>query len=160
MSEKWYILIVKPRNEIKVSKMLAELDIEVYCPLVKEIRTWSDRKKTVYTPLFKSYVFVRLQDKERQAAFVVPGVTRYLFWLGKPAVVREEEMDALQKWLSNENVEELSLSKLAPGDTMPITKGVLKDNSGIVQQIGKTRVKLILQGSGVVVNLKIRDLIN
>ena len=159
MSKKWYILIVKSRNEIKVSEMLAESNIEVYCPLRKEIRTWSDRKKTVYEPLFKSYVFVRLMEKERQSVFVVPGITRYLFWLGKPAVVRDEEMDALQKWLSDENVEEITLSKFNPGEKLIIKHGFLKDKNAVVQEVGKKRVRLVIQGLGVVINMKLKELV-
>ena len=93
----WYVLYVQSRKEKKVAEMLQEMKVQVYCPHIKEIRQWSDRKKTIESPLFKSYVFVRLQDRERQLVFGVPGVVRYLFWLGKPAVVRDEEIQAIKK---------------------------------------------------------------
>ncbi len=88
----WFVLYVKPQNEIKVGKALTALGIEVFCPTKKEVRQWSDRKKTVEVPLFKSYVFVKLEAQNRNQVFSVPGVVRYLFWLGKPAVVRDEEI--------------------------------------------------------------------
>ena len=155
----WYVLYVKPKFEKKVAEMLRKMQVEVYCPLRKEIRTWSDRKKTVYEPLFKSYVFVRLKEKERQSVFVVPGIIRYLFWLGKPAVVRDEEMDALQNWLSDENVEEITLSKFVPGEKLTIKQGFLKDKNAVVQQVGKKRVKLVIEGLGVVVSIKLKELV-
>ncbi len=159
MLKNWYILIVKPKYEIKIATKLTALNLEVYCPLVEEIRIWSDRKKKVNAPLFKSYVFVRLTEKERQSVFVAPGVVRYLFWLGKSAIVRDEEMDTLQKWLSNENVEDVTLTKFIPGEKLTIKNGILKDKNVIVQEVGKTRVRLVIQGLGVVLNMKLKDLI-
>lgn len=158
MSKNWFILIVKSKNEIKVSEQLAAMGFEVYCPVVKEVRMWSDRKKTVEVPLFKSYVFIYVTEKERSSVFTVPGVMRYLFWLGRPAVVRETEMSTLQEWLS-EDVGEVTLAKIVAGDTVTIKKGVLKDKDALVQQVGKKRVRLVIQGLGMVINLKLKELI-
>ena len=158
MLKQWYILIVKSRNEIKIAKQLAELNIDVYCPTVKEVRIWSDRKKTVVVPLFKSYLFVHLTEKERCSAFAVPGVVRYLFWLGKPAIVRDDEMETLKTWLSNEHVEDVSVSKIVPGDQLTIQQGLLKNKNAIVQEVGKKRVKLLIPGLGMVVNVKLKEL--
>ena len=153
---KWY---VQSRKEKKVAEMLQEMQIEVYCPIVKEIRQWSDRKKTVENPLFKSYVFVRLQDRERKVVFGVPGVVRYLFWLGKPAIVRDEEIKTIKEWLENDNVEEITLSKLIPGDELHIKNGILKDQRAVIREVGKKRIRLVIQGLGIVVNAKIKDVV-
>lgn len=155
----WYVLYVQSRKEKKVAEMLQEMKVQVYCPHIKEIRQWSDRKKTIESPLFKSYVFVRLQDRERQLVFGVPGVVRYLFWLGKPAVVRDEEIQAIKKWLEEDEVEEITLSKLVPGDELHIKNGILKNQKAVIQEVGKTRIRLVLAGLGVVVNAKIKDVI-
>ena len=155
----WYVIYTKPQNEIKVASALEKMGITTFCPVQTEIRQWSDRKKKVKTPLFKSYVFVQLQELERNLVFSVPGVVRYLFWLGKPALVRDEEMDTLQKWLSNENVEDLTLTKFIPGEKLTIKNGILKDKNVIVQEVGKTRVRLVIQGLGVVLNMKLKNLI-
>lgn len=155
----WYVLYVIPKNEKKVADMLQKMQLEVYCPLIKEVRQWSDRKKTIESPLFKSYVFVRLKDKERQIAFGVPGVVRYLFWLGKPAVVRDEEITTIKKWLEDDGIEEITLSKLIPGDELFLKKGILKDHRAIIQEVGKKRVRLVIPGLGVVLNAKIKDVV-
>ncbi len=156
---KWYVLYVQSRKEKKVANMLQDMQIEVYCPVVKEIRQWSDRKRTIENPLFKSYVFVRLNDKERQTVFGVPGVVRYLFWLGKPAVVRDEEINTIKNWLEDEDVEEITLSKLIPGDELYIKNGILKDHKAIIQEVGKKRMRLVIPGLGVVLNAKIKDVV-
>ena len=155
----WFVLYVQSRKERKVAEMLKELKVEVYCPHIKEIRQWSDRKKTVETPLFKSYVFVRLADKDRQVVFGVPGVVRYLFWLGQPAIVREDEICTIKKWLEEDEVEEITLSKLIPGDELHIKNGILKNQKAVIQEVGKTRIRLVLSGLGVGVNAKIKDVV-
>jgi len=159
MTKNWYVLYVKPKNEKKVAERLSSHQLDVYCPMIKEVKQWSDRKKTIEVPLFKSYVFVNITECERQKVFEVPGVVRYLFWLGKPAIVRDIEMETLKKWLSDDTVENYSLTKLESGDRVAIKRGALKDKQAEIIEIGKTRVKLILEGMGVVLNMKIKDLV-
>ena len=65
----------------KVAELLQKNGVEVFCPLVKLKKNWSDRKKIVEAPLFKSYVFVNLSEKDRNVVFNLPGVIRYIFWL-------------------------------------------------------------------------------
>ena len=134
----------------------------MYCPVVKEVRVWSDRKKTIEVPLFKSYVFVQLLEKERQLVFSVPGVIRYLFWLGKPAIVRNEEIYTIKHWLSDGSVESCKVSELTPGDRITIKNNLLGGeqstegrNHAIVQEVGKKRVRVLLEGVGMIINIKI-----
>ncbi|MDO6817595.1 UpxY family transcription antiterminator [Zobellia sp. 1_MG-2023] len=157
--EQWYVLKVRQGYEKKVTEGLTKMDIQVYCPIVKEVRFWSDRKKTVETPLIKSYVFIKSTEKNRSMAFSVHGVERYLFWLGKPAIVRNEEIEVLKDWVSNDAVEELMYSQLQPGDRTTIRRGLLKDQEAVVRHIGKTRVSLVLEDMGIVVNAKLKEVV-
>lgn len=139
----WKVVYVKSRNEKKVTEQLLELGVEAYCPLVTEIRQWSDRKKKVQVPLINSYVFVRLKENEHDIVFQLPGVVRYLFWLGKPALVRDKEILTMQNWLSDEHVN-ATIEKLHPGDQMKILHGPFKGEKGIVKEITKNRIQLML----------------
>lgn len=139
----WKVLYVKPRNEKKVAELLSRLGVVVYCPLVIEVRQWSDRKQKVQVPLLSSYVFVQIEEINRELVFQVPGVIRYLFWLGKPAVVRDNEIELMKEWLVGENVK-VDVQGLQPGDKMKISTGPFKDKKGIVQEISKNRVQLLL----------------
>ena len=60
MDKSWYALYVKSRAEKKVAADLSANSIEYYLPLQKVLKQWSDRKKWVEEPLFRSYVFVRI----------------------------------------------------------------------------------------------------
>ena len=96
----WYALYTKPRKEQKVAQQLDQLGFTVYLPLKTELRQWSDRKKKVISPLFTSYVFIQIEESKRDTVFVIDGILNYVFWLGKPAVIRDEDMEV--EFISNQ----------------------------------------------------------
>ncbi|MCM4161469.1 UpxY family transcription antiterminator [Antarcticibacterium flavum] len=155
----WYVIYTKPRWEKRVATQLEEMEIETYCPVVTEVRQWSDRKKKVVTPLFKSYVFVRRNEKTREEVFEVPGVIQYLFWLGKPAIVKEKEIETIKSWLNNDEIEIVSTDHLSPGDQVTIAEGDFKGQEAIIQKIGKKRMRLVLRSMGYVVNVRSSDVV-
>ena len=63
--KKWFAIYTKPRWEKKVNSKLLEKGIESWCPVQKKESQWSDRKKIIEDPLFKSYVFVHITEEER-----------------------------------------------------------------------------------------------
>ncbi len=151
----WYVVYTKSRQEQAVASELEKMGIETYCPMITEVRQWSDRKKKVTSPLIKSYVFVKIEETERNKAFEVPGVVNFLFWLGKPAIVREDEIETLKTWLNGEEYSEVELNTLTPGDQLIIANGSFKGKKAIIAEVGKKRLKLILKSLGLVVNVKI-----
>ncbi len=151
----WYVIYTKPKSEIKTANRLERLGVEVFCPVQEEIRQWSDRKKKFMVPLFTSYLFVNLEEKNRSVVFDVPGVNNYLFWLGKPAIVRENEINVIKNWMEDELVEDIKVSHLIkPGDNLTIKNGAFKDKKAIVQEIGKKKCKLILSNLGILLEAK------
>ncbi len=148
----WYVIYTKPRNEKKVADRLKQIGIDVYCPMITMVKQWSDRKKKVEIPLLNSYVFVNLNEKDRELVFQVSGVVRYLFWLGKPAVVRGEEIDALQDGLK-ETISSFEVSAIKIGDMLPIPTGPFQGKEGIIKQINKNSLQLILKELGVLITL-------
>jgi transcriptional antiterminator RfaH len=148
----WYVIYTKPRNEKKVADRLQQIGIRVYCPMITMIKQWSDRKKKVQIPLLNSYVFVNLNEKDRELVFQVSGVVRYLFWLGKPAIVREEEIVALQDGLK-ETIASFEISAIKIGDLLPIPSGPFQGKEGIIKQINKNSLQLILKELGVLITL-------
>lgn len=156
----WYVLYTKPKAEKKVAATLEHINIEVYCPIITEIRQWSDRKKKITVPLFRSYVFVRLRPGERHKVFEVPGVIKYLYWLGKPAIARDVEIQAIKDWLEGNDVEQIAVEQLSPGDKIIIKSGVFKNEEAIIREIGPKRVRLILSKLGYTISIKTREVVN
>lgn len=152
----WYVIYTKPKNEKKVADRLRLIGVEVYCPLVTLIKKWSDRKKKVQVPLFSSYVFVNLEENERDSVFQVQGVVRYLFWLGKPAVVREEEITALKEGLK-ETIASYEVRGIKVGDMVPIPSGPFHGREGIVKHISKNSLQLVLTDLGFLITLNRED---
>jgi transcription antitermination factor NusG len=100
-SKKWFALYTRPRWEKKVHKLLQEKGIESYCPLNKVHRKWSDRIKLIDEPLFKSYVFVKVNEDEKTAVRMTQGVVNFIYWLGKPAIIKEKEIVTIKKFLND-----------------------------------------------------------
>ena len=94
---KWLAVYTRPRWEKKVNQLLSEKGVESYCPLNKVRRRWSDRMKIVEEPLFKSYVFVKVNDEDRSVVRMTAGVINFVYWEGKPAVIKEKEINAMIK---------------------------------------------------------------
>jgi transcription antitermination factor NusG len=150
----WYVVYTKPKWEKKVANQLNLIGINCYCPLKTQIRQWSDRKKKVEIPIFNSYVFVQVEEKNRNQVFEVTGAVRYLFWLGKPAIVRDEEITILKKWLSSPEDFEISVAPFKIGDVVELESGPFISQKAKVKEVNKTHYVLVLESLGCV--LKIR----
>ncbi len=149
----WFVLYTKSRNEKLVAEKLRFLGIEVYCPLKKTRRKWSDRIKVVEEPLFRSYCFVRLEERDRNQVFAVSGVVRYLYWLKKPAIVRDEEIEIIRRLLNDIDHHCLVVNTLKVGDRLTIASGTFTDLSGeVVGQQGKI-VKVILDSMQLAISI-------
>lgn len=145
----WYVLYTKSRNEKKLAKTLAEKDIRVYCPLKEEIRQWSDRKKKVTEPVFKSYIFVFLNDYKNECADILatPGAVRFLWWLGKPGVVRENEIEAIQHFITKYKNADI-LVEAKTGQSVTILEGPLRERTGTIYQVKGDKAYLYLDSLG------------
>ena len=86
-------------------------------------RKWSDRVKIVEEPLFKSYVFVRVTDEDRTAVRMTPGVINFVYWNGKPALIKEKEINAIKQFLNEYENVEVKPIELELNQRVKITKG-------------------------------------
>lgn len=156
----WYVVYTKPKWEKKVAEQLKEKGIECYCPIITQVRQWSDRKKKVEVPLFNSYVFVQLEESDRDLVFISTGVVRYLFWLGKPAIVRDMEIETIKSWLEGSNSANVSLVPYQIGDKVKVASGPFYRQEAIVQEVNKTHYLLVLESLGCVLKMNIKGIDN
>ena len=148
MSLKWYAIYTKPRWEKKVNSLLLQKGIEVYCPLNKVRRKWSDRIKTVEEPLFKSYVFVKITDEERTGVRMTSGVVNFVYWNGKPAIIKEKEIQTIKRFLDEyENVEVMRID-VTEGDRVQVTAGPMMDKEGKVLEVKNKTAKVCIDSLG------------
>jgi transcription antitermination factor NusG len=114
------------RAEKKAYQELQRKGIEAYLPLKKEWRQWSDRKKLVEEPLFKSYVFVRISNKEHAEVLMTQGVSRFLYFSGKVAVMPDKQMEDLKLLLTSGEDLTLIEHEIQPGEKVLIHAGPFK----------------------------------
>ncbi|MEO6489971.1 MAG: transcription termination/antitermination NusG family protein [Ferruginibacter sp.] len=106
MQKNWYAVYTKPQCEKKVAALLSKKKIENFCPLAcVETQTFR-RSKMVFKPLFKSYVFVHVTPTEVDVLKNTDGVVNMLYWLGQPAVIKEDEIEAIKEFTADhKNIE-------------------------------------------------------
>lgn len=149
----WYVLYTKPKWEKKIAEQLNEIGVVTYCPLITKVSQWSDRKKKISVPLFNSYIFVQIEEKNRNQVFEVTGVIRYLFWLGKPAIVKNFEIEAIKDWLSDSDVFDVVVDVWKKGDKIVLESGPFISQSAIIQEVKQNHYILILESLGCVLKV-------
>jgi transcription antitermination factor NusG len=150
VSNKWLAIYSRPRWEKKVNQLLKEKGIESYCPLNKIRRKWSDRVKVVEEPLFKSYVFVKVSEEDRAAVRMTPGVINFVYWEGKPAVIKEKEINAIKRFLNDYENVEVQAMNIRVHQRVKITTGPLMDQEGEVLSLQRKAVKVAIDSLGYV----------
>jgi transcription antitermination factor NusG len=131
-----------------VNQLLVGKEIESYCPLNRVRRKWSDRMKLIEEPLFKSYVFVRIAEKERTEVRMTDGVINFVYWNGKPAVIKDREIQAIKLFLNEyENVQLLKM-EVRPEDRVRVIGGPLMDLEGKVIEIRNKTARVVIDSLG------------
>jgi len=135
----WRVLYTKSNHERVVANAIAELGFEVYLPTRKEMHKWSDRKKLVEIPLFKSYVFVRFKSEFKNAILIsqLEGVINFVRIDSKLALVPDYEIIIIKKFLAKADPGSIQIQSL-----VEIVSGPFKGNTGFVEQVSNKKVKI------------------
>ncbi len=148
LTSHWYAIYTKPRWEKKVHSLLSEKKIESYCPLNKVRKKWSDRMKTVEEPLFKSYVFARVNADEQTSVRMTAGVMNFVYWQGKPAIIPAKEIETIRKFLNEyENVMAEPI-QLKEDGRVTIRQGLFMDHEARILKIEGNKVKVVIESIG------------
>ena len=100
--KQWYALYTNPRAEKKLSKYMHKYNIQNYLPLLKIKKKWSDRFKFVESPLFTSYIFIKIDFfLEKNKILSLPGAHHFIFHLGKPCEIPEEDIQLIKIFVEN-----------------------------------------------------------
>ena len=150
LSSKWLAIYTRPRWEKKVDLLLKEKGFESYCPLNKVRRKWSDRIKLVEEPLFKSYVFVKVDEAARTMVRMTSGVINFVYWDGKPAVIKEKEITVIRRFLDEHENVEVQPMDIELNQRVKITHGPLMDQEGRVVDVRHKTVKVSIDSIGYV----------
>ena len=119
------------------------MGIEAYLPLVTKVKQWSDRRKKIEEPLFKSYVFVHSNAKEYLPVLNVYGVMRFVTFEHEAVVVPDNQIVAIKRFVDDyEHGEEFKMQnkeELKEGQMVRIINGPMKGLQGRLETIYNKR---------------------
>lgn len=141
--KKWLAFYTMPRSEKKAAENLLKKGFEIFCPTQTVLKQWSDRKKKVQEPLFTSYIFARLDESERQQVLLEPRIVSNVYWLGRPAVIQQCEIDQIRDFLREYSSADSKSIQVNYGDNAAITAGPFKGETGTIKE--KRGKKVVLQ---------------
>jgi transcription antitermination factor NusG len=149
MSNNWNVVYTRSRCEKKVATLLSKRGIENFCPLNRVIKQWSDRHKLVFEPLFSSYVFVRAgSDELYKITQITNDIVNFVYWLGKPAIVKDIEIEDIKSFLNTYSNIKLEKKDIRVNDNVRIINGPLINRQGSVTAIDNNTVKLSIPSLG------------
>ena len=133
-NKKWIAVYTKPRHEKTVEKELQKKEFEVYLPLLKQRRKWSDRKKWVEFPLFRSYIFVKTEIKNALFVLQTLGVVKVVKFGGEVAVIQNDSIQAIKLMIEGGYRPEAT-DYFVKGDPVEVKDGPLKGLVGEVIRV-------------------------
>ncbi len=145
----WFAVYTRSRAEKRALKELKEQGIEVYLPLQRKLRQWSDRRKWVEEPLIRCYIFVKIDNRDYYNVLNTQGVVCFITFEGKAVPVPENQIDILRKVVATETDVEVTADKFEPGDSVRIVSGPMIGLEGeLVDYRGKRRVMIRIETIG------------
>jgi len=161
-SHSWHAVYTKSRAEKKAQAELTEQNIEVFLPLQRKLRQWSDRKKWVEMPLISGYLFVRISRKEYDKVLQSNYVVTYVRFEGKAAIIPDEQIEYL-KLMLKQDIHEVSVTteQLEPGKKIEVIAGPMIGMKAVLVKIhGKNKVAVQVEqmGFSALVEIPVNDI--
>jgi transcriptional antiterminator RfaH len=140
----WYALYLRSRFEKRVEEELSRKEIETFLPLIEEVHVWSDRKKKVMEPLFRGYVFVKTDLRNKEAILQTDGVVKFVSIRTQPSPIPENQIEWLRR-IIGEPVSVKRENYFEVGERVRVTAGPLLGVEGvIIRHQTETRVVISL----------------
>jgi transcription termination/antitermination protein NusG len=158
VEKQWFVFYTKSRHEKKVKELLERSGVEVFLPMQKVMRQWSDRKKKVEVPLFNSYIFARVFEHQVNDILQTPGISWVIRHNGKPAVLRPHEYNIIQRFITSGLFLETQGidDSLEAGDKAEVVDGPLAGISGTLSgSANHQKLHVILEGINQVIRVAI-----
>lgn len=152
-TKRWYAVYTKSRFEKKVAEELERKKVEYYLPLQKSLRQWSDRKKFIEEPLFKSYIFVRVSNQDYVEVLTTNGVVCYVTIGNEKIAIPDCQIEAVRTYLGELEIDK-ALNYFEEGNEVEIAYGSLKGLRGKLIDAKDSR-KLIVQIDAIKQNITI-----
>ncbi|MCB0494179.1 MAG: UpxY family transcription antiterminator [Cyclobacteriaceae bacterium] len=155
-NKNWYAFYTKSRHEKKVKDLLERRGYEVFLPMQKVMRQWSDRKKKVEVPLFNSYIFVNTYEHQIPEVLQIPGISWSIRHNDKPAMLHPKEYDLINRFLATGlTIEVMGADHIDAGDKVKVMDGPLKGAFGQVTKANPNKFMVSLDLLGNVMRVEL-----
>lgn len=124
----WHAVYTVPQHEKSVVKHLELREIESFLPVYETVRIWKNRQRMkLILPLFPTYVFVRIDLRERAKVLQSPGV---LHIVGNRccAHIPDSDIEFLRSGFCKQKIE--PYCDLVIGERVRIKSGVMQGLQG------------------------------
>jgi transcription antitermination factor NusG len=115
------------------------------------MKQWSDRRKKVEEPLFRSYLFVNISLNDYYKVLNVNGVVKFICFEKKPVEVPQNQIIAIKKYITDTDLHDVDCENFdfKEGELVRIKSGQMKDLIGRFVKInGKHRVVIDIEAVG------------
>lgn len=148
MRKNWYIIYTKQGNEKKVASILTKKRIENLLMLTGKPVIAFRKTKVNYEPLFPSYVFVKTEESNLVKIKAFDSVVNFVYWKGEPAIVQEDEINAIKDFMNDYNDIRLEKTLVNPNDSMTMERPQFYALEGNLLTIKRKTMKVNLPSIG------------
>lgn len=131
---KWHVFYVQARHEKKAALQLEEDGFEVYLPIRRTLKLWSQRKKWVEEPYLKSYLFIRVSPVQLYDVLQHPKVLSYIRFNNQAAIVRDKEIELIKTLLKEDSTFNIEKKELNVGQKFTFESGPFKGHQGEITE--------------------------
>ncbi len=139
----WHALYTKSRHEKFIHSELTKRKIESFLPLRRIKRRWSDRTVTVEEPLFKSYLFVKMDCFHRLDVMKIKGSVRLVGNTGNPVCIQERVIQSLKNLIQQEIILD-PFPYLSKGDRVRVRSGLFQGIEGYIVRKEDKACRLVI----------------
>lgn len=155
MQNNWHIVYTRPLQERKVVEILTRKKIENFCPLKQQDTKKRMRRKLIAEPLFPSYVFVRVSEKDLLDLKTIPEVINIVYWKNKPATIYDEEITMIKTFLKEYSDVRVEKGIVSLSEHAAIEKEPLMEREGNVITVSDKTIRAYLPSLGYYVHAEV-----
>jgi|SRR5271165_1848706 len=127
----WYAVYTYPQHERSCATQLVQREVDAFLPTYEQERLWKNRQRVkLQLPLFPSYLFVRIGNRERAKVLGAPGVLRVLGNARGPQPIPDATIELLRSDLFKGKAE--PLTDLVIGQKVRIRNGAMQGVEGVL----------------------------
>ena len=145
----WYVIYTRARHEKKLEKELNDIGVEAYCPKFKKLSIWSDRKKVIEEPLFKSYCFVKIEENQKYEVLRSFSAVKFISFEGNLVIVSDKIIQNIQQFLIESEHKLITSNKIKDKDKVTIESGVFKNKRATVLESKSNHLIVLLEEIGI-----------